>query len=494
MFGANSSGKSTIIQAIHYAREILQNRNADVDRTSLGGDSIDLGGFRNLVHNHDLTRPIRLRFDLDLTDLDLPVNWYASRFHVGDDLPDVSGLVSSAWIELNITWSAILNQPILKSSTIGINEEAFARLTASIDQTNFTWEYNARHAIWDTPAGDWEWRVDLPVSESILWAELIIGPSDLPSGATTALPLWDDVPIVIQKDDSENQSLPAAWVPISYFVVWFSQLVTGPTRLLLDSLNNFRYLGPIRNIPGRNHQPAITPDEARWADGTAAWDTLYRQVDDSLLIELHHWMSDERLKTGYNIALIEYREVPTYSQLYSALSSDTLLDDIENVAEEFNKLPLRTRLRIAENENFLEVQPSDIGVGVSQVVPVIVIALDTREGIIAIEQPELHLHPAMQAELGDLFIESALGKTQNRFIIETHSEHLILRLLRRIRETSEDSLRDEEMKLTPSEVQVLYVRQDEHGVKIYPLEITPDGEFADKWPDGFFPERARELF
>lgn len=494
MFGANSSGKSTIIQAIHYAREILQNRNADVDRTSLGGDSVDLGGFRNLVHKHELDRSITLRFDLDLRDVDLPLNWYASYALVGEESPDVSRHVNSAWIELVVTFSEILGYPVLKASTIGINDDAFARLNSSIDQKSFTWEYNAAHALWDIHAHEPLWRSDLPEYESVLWAELLIGPSDQPSGATTALPLWDDVPLVIQRSELEHPSLPAAWVPVSIFVLWFSQLVTGPAKILLGTLNNFRYLGPIRSVPPRNHQPAITPDESRWADGTAAWDVLYRQGDDSLLIELHHWMSDEHLKTGYHIVLIEYREVPTHSQLYAALSSNTLLDDIENVAEEFNELPLRTRLRIAENETFLEVQPSDIGVGISQVVPVIVIALDTREGIVAIEQPELHLHPAMQAELGDLFIESALGKSQNSFIIETHSEHLILRLLRRIRETAEGSLPNADMKLTPADVQVIYVRQHEEGVEIYPLEVTPDGEFADKWPDGFFPERAKELF
>src|SRR5438094_178489 len=72
MFGANSSGKSTIIQAIHYAREILERRNVNPDKTLSGGVAIDLGGFRNLVHNHNIELPISLRFDLDLTHTDLP--------------------------------------------------------------------------------------------------------------------------------------------------------------------------------------------------------------------------------------------------------------------------------------------------------------------------------------------------------------------------------------------------------------------------------------
>jgi hypothetical protein len=502
MFGANSSGKSTIIQAIHYTREILQNRNTDVDLTSLGGDSIDLGGFRNLVHKHDLDRPITLRFDLDLTDLDLPLNWYASYALVGEESTDVSRYVNSAWIELIITFSRILDYPVLKTTTIGINDDAFARLTSSIDQKSFTWEYNAAHPLWDIQSDEpLLWRSALPEYESVLWAELLIGPSDQPSGATTALPLWEDVPLVIQKSESEHPSLPAAWVPVSIFVLWFSQLVTGPTKILLGILNNFRYLGPIRSVPERNHQPAITPDESRWADGTAAWDALYRKDDQTLIIEVHHWMSDERLKTGYSIVLDEFREIPLLSPLSSALGTNTLFDDIENISKEFNKYPVRTRLRITENENFLELQPSDIGVGISQVVPVLVIALDSWESIIAIEQPELHLHPAMQAELGDLFIQSAVGqlyiesagKTNNQFLIETHSEHIILRILRRIRETSANQ-KSSTGPITPNDVSLLFISKDVQGTTVTNLRIDKHGRIVDRVPGGFFEEGFAELF
>jgi AAA15 family ATPase/GTPase len=53
LFGPNSAGKSTIVQAIHYAREILVRSSIDPDRTESGGKSVDLGGFRQFVHDHD---------------------------------------------------------------------------------------------------------------------------------------------------------------------------------------------------------------------------------------------------------------------------------------------------------------------------------------------------------------------------------------------------------------------------------------------------------
>ena len=136
----------------------------------------------------------------------------------------------------------------------------------------------------------------------------------------------------------------------------------------------------------------------------------------------------------------------------------------------------------------------DVGIGVSQVLPVLVSAYASTGKLIAIEQPEIHLHPALQAELGDVFLESALGESGNRFLIETHSEHLILRILRRIRETSEGDLRPDATPVRPEDVAVLYVQPRPEGAEIIELPITPDGEFDRRWPDGFFSERAKELF
>jgi predicted ATPase len=135
-------------------------------------------------------------------------------------------------------------------------------------------------------------------------------------------------------------------------------------------------------------------------------------------------------------------------------------------------------------------------VGVSQVIPVVVGSLLQSDSTVVVEQPELHLHPAVQARLGDLFINGALEDANNRFILESHSEHLMLRLLRRIRETTE---KDEEYpdylaELKPEHVSVYYVQSSAGKTEMIPLRITEDGDFKDRWPNGFFDERAEELF
>ncbi|MGH9879641.1 MAG: DUF3696 domain-containing protein, partial [Nitrososphaerales archaeon] len=72
--------------------------------------------------------------------------------------------------------------------------------------------------------------------------------------------------------------------------------------------------------------------------------------------------------------------------------------------------------------------------------------------------------------------------------------HLILRILRRIRETTDGELSSDLTPIKPEQVAVLYVLPDKDGSKIVEIPIRPDGEFAERWPQGFFPERAKELF
>ena len=67
LFGPNSAGKSTILQALHYLREILERGNIDPDVTIAGG-LIDLGGFATLVHNHELDRTVSLKVTIDISD------------------------------------------------------------------------------------------------------------------------------------------------------------------------------------------------------------------------------------------------------------------------------------------------------------------------------------------------------------------------------------------------------------------------------------------
>ncbi len=142
----------------------------------------------------------------------------------------------------------------------------------------------------------------------------------------------------------------------------------------------------------------------------------------------------------------------------------------------------------------------DVGMGFSQVIPVIIGALQERYGSLAFfEQPELHLHPKMQTILCDLFIDALNQSRKGEYgagnmIIESHSEHLILRLQRRIRETTGADIQHARFSITPEDIAVLYFDPAGDETLIHHLRISPDGFFADRWPKGFFDERFDEIF
>ena len=136
----------------------------------------------------------------------------------------------------------------------------------------------------------------------------------------------------------------------------------------------------------------------------------------------------------------------------------------------------------------------DVGSGLGYLLPVLCAVFEKSGGCSTcfIQQPELHIHPALQAAMGDVFIE---GSKENRqVLIETHSEHLLLRILKRIRQTHHRASIAPEHKINADDVCVLYFDPSPDGTTtVKRLRITEDGEFMDRWPRGFFAERDQEL-
>ncbi len=132
---------------------------------------------------------------------------------------------------------------------------------------------------------------------------------------------------------------------------------------------------------------------------------------------------------------------------------------------------------------------------ISQLFPVIALSVIQQKGLAAIEQPELHIHPKLQVELADVFVRYA-KQNNTIFLLETHSEHLMLRLLRRVRQSSDDSSEASviDTSLEPNDLSVNYVEPTDIGTQFRRLRITEDGDFLDEWPSGFFDERDEELF
>lgn len=123
----------------------------------------------------------------------------------------------------------------------------------------------------------------------------------------------------------------------------------------------------------------------------------------------------------------------------------------------------------------------DIGFGLNQLFPVIVQCFFApKDSLIVIEQPEAHLHPRAQADLADFLID--VVNYGNRIIVETHSEHLLLRLQTRLAER----------KITTEKVKIYYFEQTKAGTKTSKMKIDEQGYFVEPIPEGFFEEGFRE--
>lgn len=127
---------------------------------------------------------------------------------------------------------------------------------------------------------------------------------------------------------------------------------------------------------------------------------------------------------------------------------------------------------------------TSVGVGVSQLLPVLVLCLLSKPGsVILLEQPELHLHPALQQRLADFFI--AISKSGRQLIVETHSEYMLSRLRRRIAEDPEDQLLDL--------AKVVFAERDQTtGLSTFSnIDLTPYGNITE-WPKGFFDQASED--
>jgi hypothetical protein len=305
----------------------------------------------------------------------------------------------------------------------------------------------------------------------------------------SALPLWEknlniDRTIFADEIEFEEQS---------NFTRLLSSLTVGPGELVRDELRRLCYIGPLREVPKRGHRPATSPDASRWANGLAAYDTL-SFGNEEFIDRVNEWLvQEDRLNSGYSVEVKKYRELAADNPLLLAVLQGHVLDEDVSLRDNLLSLPEKRRLLIREEANNIELTLQDIGVGISQVLPVVVAALHHKTGIVAIEQPELHIHPAFQVALGDLFIEQIRQYPGMTFILETHSEHLMLRFLRRIRETSEQEA-PENRAITPAELSVYFVEPAETGISCHHIRVDEDGDFLDRWPRGFFTERAGELF
>jgi hypothetical protein len=274
------------------------------------------------------------------------------------------------------------------------------------------------------------------------------------------------VNLVAEPEAAESTPMgrPRFLLPLSYV-----PSISVPWDFLEKTLvERLEYLGPIRSDPRPFYPAEETPDIGPRGEATVPY--LLRHQSDQVRYAL---------------------------SLTGDLREATLLEATNDWLQRMNVTP---HLTIEPVESIVytaalesisasthPVNLAQVGFGVSQLLPVLVMGLkNPTDGMLLLEQPEIHLHPRLQGELAEfLLCVARAGKT---VIVETHSDHLINRLRRCIAEDETGTL--------SQLVNVLFVHSgtpDNPGSYVEPLEIDESGEIIN-WPDDFLTEAAQEAF
>ena len=223
-----------------------------------------------------------------------------------------------------------------------------------------------------------------------------------------------------------------------------------------EALDNIYYLGPLRHPPERDYLWARSRPTDVGTSGEKTIDAILAATEAEVL---------RNLKPKAKL-------MPFQEMIGHWLRAMGMIDSfrVEEIAEGSNLWRAYVRTRPGASE----VQLTDVGFGVSQVLPVITLLQYVPEGsTVVLEQPEIHLHPLAQAALADVIIQAATHR-RVQVILESHSEHLLLRLQRRI---AEQSVSAEDVKL--------YFCDAPRGVStLTPLELDLFGNIRN-WPDKF---------
>lgn len=567
LFGANNSGKSTIIQALHLAREVICNGNLNPDFVQGGGKAISLGGFQNFVHRHELHREVSFKLEMDIDSLPKYYSDYDNETPVNEEYNAIIDAVVSVVVDVTLAWDSLKGKPFVSVYSVYLNGEHFTKLYLSSNEASAM--FSGCNPVMFFPkhtCDDLSEKIDntFATSETEAFAEIgfemqdaieAVTPSILSKfvnynklllslGATAELsevfflpsapyPLymsWAEWDNPLDVDDINW------WIPdelaesggdtidrIEAARTLFSSLILGPGALAANVLSQMDYISSSRVTPDRHFivDKAQQPD---WSDGMAAWKIL---TENSTLLEKVN--NELPLVTGDEFGLLlQHQTEGTFNPRTLATRLENLMTDGEDIdAARMKTLLVDSGTGVRNRLVFLDAwgtdtRPCDLGHGVSQIIPLIVAPLAMESAytqrLLAIEEPESNIHPAWQVELAEFFLRVAAcngvtgsdAATQGEpvrndggnyfgippfILLETHSEHIMLRLLRRIRETSEGDLPEGAAVATIHDVAVHYIQKDANGcTEALRMEITPDGDFARQWPKGFFEEREEELF
>jgi len=495
--GTNSSGKSTILKIFPLLRQsqgIRENAEEESAKLRFKGTQIDLGNYFTFVSNNDVTRTLKLGLCIKNfmhPNLEEFLKFVKERVK-GEFVPsktenkpmeyELECMFEFVGDGLNVPGVSLTPEIVdpkkaigaLVSATFNISAKGEKLLTWAIERMPTSTQQDKTSALIPNidEASQKLYKFTLPTSffETVMTKTMQPQKSEDADSTILVCAIKGLLPSVIIAEpihDSETVKPPEQehnwqrW-PVPPIIDW-------QFELFRTALHNLHYVAPIRS-PGKRYYiadldvtpgmdptgeflPYILRDKGNQEVLNAFPNKLGQKVRQSLGSALSSWLL--YLRTG-DFAGIESKQ--TEFELAAA-----------NILVE-----LKVKSVLGEYKHSL----ADSGFGYSQIVPVLVRGLLTpQDGTLIVEQPELHLHPALQVRIADFFL--AMCSIGKQVILETHSEHLVNALRVRIAEDQENKLQ--------SLCKIYFLSTESDRPRTQDLSVQPDGSL-DEWPDSFFGE------
>lgn len=428
LIGPNNSGKTSLIAPLLLLKQTL--RSTDPSNTALitQGSLFGAGWFKSLIHQHqrrrDLTLGLRFRSRPSAEGPERPLGVYPPG---GCDLvfapsEDPNVTVLREYRVFDIIGRLLLRRRRRDTGRYTLHTPSELERRAPARRPDATADRLIRRAI------------ESAYPEHFLFSAAGIVSVAVDTGNTVGTP---------------QGSWRLRKLDIPFFAARYMSAVEIVSKRTRDLLTNISYVGPLREPPRRLYQITgyMPPDVG--TRGQFAPEIIHRQPSAQVSGLIREWLrrfglpSDIRCPTlGTGAFSLEFRR----------------------------------------NTKSPWVSLADLGFGLSQILPLIVQGFyGARDSYLVAEQPEIHLNPKLQAQLADLFV--AVARSGRGALIETHSEHLVLRLRSLIARGA----------IKAEDVALYYVEKERDTSSVKRVPIQKNGHIeAREWPTGFFEESLRD--
>lgn len=471
--GTNSCGKSSFLESILFLK---QNNEVVKQGILFNGDYTKLGNFSNVVYNHDTENN---------------VIYYEVTFncHGGTKMAPLIALVTRN--EKMIDCSNAKIKISVQLSELESAESDFRSVDTQIDSYHFELVYDDDKSDFSLEKKDDGYVLSYHITAPTVVEEYY--PQSAMSQYlyqknrkyTKAKLKIKRTGLLIRGSHTFKGYLPDAdEIYDSLYTLRFDDVIGGPKKLeeytkvrqfiytsnsVVSSLfGAISYIGPLREAPARRYIYDNTPLGIGNKGENAAY-ILETEQDHITDITFSFDTETQKFVMMPNMKL---KDAVDLWMSFMGIKSFSTKQDNDVIRVSLKDI----------NTGATDVNIADVGFGISQVFPMVLEGLRIGSGsALILEQPEIHLHPKLQMQIADFLIAMALSKRQ--LIVETHSDHLVNRLIRRVVEDDSGQLSDL--------IRVYFVTPSSGGACFTPVEID-ECQGIVNWPEGFFDQSATE--